>query len=75
MPSASPTDLGLAHEVVRPASRVGWNLQISSSVACVSALIGLKLRLPQSFVQISARISRDDRRLEARLLQRLGNTH
>ena len=38
-------------------ARVGPNLQISSNVACVSALIGLKLELPQSFVHISARTS------------------
>ena len=30
---------------------------MSSSIARVSALIGLKARLPQSFVQISARTS------------------
>jgi hypothetical protein len=38
-------------------ARVGPNLQTSSNVACVSALIGLKLELPQSFVHISARTS------------------
>ena len=34
----------------------GWR-QMSCSVACVSALIGLKLRLPHSLIQISARMS------------------
>ena len=38
-------------------ARVGGNRQMSSSVAWVSALIGLKARLPQSFIQISARMS------------------
>ena len=38
-------------------SRVGGKRQISSSVAWVSALTGLKLTLPQSFVQISVRMS------------------
>ena len=32
---------------------------MSCSVACVSALIGLKLRLPHSLTQISLRMSRD----------------
>jgi hypothetical protein len=38
-------------------ARVKGFRQIPASVAPVSALIGLKLRLPQSFVQISARMS------------------
>jgi hypothetical protein len=55
-------------------ARVGGKRQMSSSVACVSALIGLKLRLPHSLTQISPRMS-GHRRLEAgahhRLRQRL----
>ena len=38
-------------------SRVSGNWQMSTSVACVSALIGLKLRLPHSLSQISLRMS------------------
>ena len=40
-------------------SRVAGNRQMSSSVACVSALIGLKLKLPQTLSQISERMSID----------------
>ena len=59
-------------------ARVPGSAQISSSVAPVSALIGLKERLPQSLTQISSRmsgrtgalrpaaISASDRRLDAR---------
>jgi hypothetical protein len=45
-------------------SRVSGKRQMSSSVAWVSALIGLKLRLPHSLTQISADVLRH-RRLEA----------
>ena len=38
-------------------SRVSGNCSSPTSVACVSALIGLKLRLPQSLSQISLRMS------------------
>ena len=38
-------------------ARVSGNWQISTRVACESAEIGLKLRLPQSLSQISARMS------------------
>ncbi len=38
-------------------SRVGANWQISTSVAWHSALMGLKLRLPHAFSQISERMS------------------
>ena len=37
--------------------RVSGNVSSPSSVECVSALIGLKLRLPQSLSQISLRMS------------------
>ena len=40
-------------------SRVGPNRQMSSSVAWVSALMGLKLRLPHNLSQISERMSFD----------------
>ena len=64
---------GLGFRIISAASaRVGGKRQMSSSVAWVSALIGLKVRLPQSFIQISARTSLDDRRLEARLREELG---
>ena len=47
---------GLSLRIISAARAcVSANLQISSNVACVSALIGLKLELPQSFVHISAR--------------------
>ena len=56
MPNASPT--ACASPIIAAASaRVGRKRQMSSSVAWASALIGLKVRLPQSFVQISARTS------------------
>jgi hypothetical protein len=50
--------LCLAHHVAARA-RVGPKRQMSSSVAWVSALIGLKLRLPQTLSQISERMSPD----------------
>ena len=57
-PSLSPT--AFASVIIRAASsRLSGKRQISSSVACVSALIGLKLRLPHSLTQISERMSRD----------------
>ena len=40
-----------------PARASAGYRQMSTSVACVSALIGLKLRLPQSLSQISVRMS------------------
>ncbi len=46
-------------------SRVSGKRQMSTSVAWVSALIGLKLRLPHSLSQISVRMSVDHWRLEA----------
>ena len=56
MPNASPTVC--ASPIIAAASaRVGGKRQMSSSVARASALIGLKVRLPQSFVQISVRTS------------------
>ena len=56
MPNASPTFCASA--IIAAASvRVGGKRQMSSSVARVSALIGLKVRLPQSFIQISVRTS------------------
>ncbi len=45
---------------------------MSSSVACVSALMGLKLRLPHSLTQSSAPDVRDHRRLEAGIPARPG---
>ena len=55
-PSFSP--MACASRIMSAASaRVGGKRQMSSSVAWVSALIGLKLRLPHSLSQISARIS------------------
>src|ERR1700733_11900603 len=56
MPNASPTVC--ASRIIAAASaRVGANRQMSSSVAWLSALTGLKVRLPQSFIQISERTS------------------
>jgi hypothetical protein len=43
----------------RASSRVGAKRAMSCSVPCVSALIGLKLRLPQSLIHSSLRMSRD----------------
>ena len=42
--------------IARDSARVEGSVQITSSVAWVSALIGLKQTLPQSFSQISSRM-------------------
>ena len=55
-PSASATACPSAI-IAAASARVPGKRQMSSSVACVSALIGLKLRLPQSLIQISLRMS------------------
>ena len=53
-PSASP--IACASSIIaRHNDRVPGSVQITSSVAWVSALIGLKHRLPHSFIQISSR--------------------
>ena len=55
-PSRSPT--ACASVIIAAASsRVSGNWQMSTSVAWVMALIGLKVRLPHSFSQISERMS------------------
>ena len=43
--------------IAAASARVGAKQQMSSSVAWLSALTGLKVTLPQSFIQISARTS------------------
>ena len=48
-------------------ARVAGSEQITSSVAWVSALIGLRQTLPQSFSQISSRMRSRHRRLHAGL--------
>ena len=70
-PSFSP--IVCASVIIAAASaRVGGWRQTSSSVACVSALIGLKLRLPHSLSQISDADIADDRCLEAGLAKQFG---
>ena len=55
MPSRSAT--ACASRIIAAArSRVSGNWQMSTSVECVSALIGLKVRLPHSLSQISERM-------------------
>ena len=62
-PSFSP--ISWASRIIRSTSAcVGGNWMRSTSVACVSALIGLKVQFPQSFTHSSERRSLDTRTLK-----------
>ena len=64
-PAPRRSPIVCASVIIAAASdRVSGNWQMSTSVECVSALMGLKVRLPQSLSQISERMSVSTRALK-----------